>query len=253
MVSVSRELPVETERRLRNVMRAAHVVHLDGRWCFRRFRGSAPPGALATVNDDAGWCALVPGTDGVAALYGLTRTTFPPTIDNSGFVGWLATAIKQRTGSGVFVVCGDNPQRGGIFDYLGYPVEVVDAVRGLINELRVPEERDPLDLHLRVFDVVETSPASSISHGTRFEFRESSGVVESRYSGGGVVTGSLRGRREGDQVSTAYAQLDADGELRTGTATMRIEAVEREVRLIEEYTWSDGSTGRNVLRSTDAA
>jgi hypothetical protein len=252
VVFVSRERTVETERRLGGVMRAAHVVHLDGSWCFRRFRGRAPLRAVATVKDDAGWCALVPATDGAAAHYGLTRTTFPPTIDNSGFVGWLATTIKQRTGSGAFVICGDNPQRGGIFDYLGYPLEVADAVRGLIAELRLPEQRDSLDLHLRVFEVVETSHASAISCETVFEFRETNGVVESRYAGGGVVSGSLTGRREGDRVAAAYAQLDAGGELRTGTNTMRIQAREREVRLIEQYTWSDGAEGRNVLRSTNA-
>jgi hypothetical protein len=47
----------------------------------------------------------------------------------------------------------------------------------VIDGLRAPPRRDPLGLDLRVFEVVETSAASAISHETRFEFRESDGVV----------------------------------------------------------------------------
>jgi hypothetical protein len=254
MVFISEELPVETERRLRDLIRVAQVVHLDGPWRFRRFCETAPPGAIATVKDDAGWCALVPATGRGGELFGLTRTTFSPAIDNSGFVGWLATTIKQRTGSGVFLVCGDNPARGGIFDYLGYPLAMADEVRDLIDGLRAPQRRDPLDLDLRVFDVVETSPASAVSHETRFEFRESDGIVSARYSGGDVVSGSLTGRRIGNRVSAAYSQLEAGGGLRTGTASLRVEPMLTGIRLIEDYyTWSGGAKGRNVLQSTDRA
>src|SRR5262245_25720217 len=124
VVSISRERPVESERRLRRVLRDAKVVHLDGAWRFCRFDGAMPAGVLATVRDDEGWCALVAAGDDVGERFGITSTTFPAAIDNSGFVGWLATTIKQRLGSGVFVVCGDNPARGGIFDYLGYPLQI---------------------------------------------------------------------------------------------------------------------------------
>lgn len=41
-----------------------------------------------------------------------------------GFVGWLASHLKQRLGTGVFVVCGQNSTRGGIFDYWGSPYEL---------------------------------------------------------------------------------------------------------------------------------
>ena len=109
---------------------------------------------------------------------------FTPHIDNSGYVGWLATAVKQRLGSGVFVICGDNPRRGGIFDYLGYPLEVADAVRALIDELRRPAGADPLDLYLHVFEVEQTSAACAISRDTVFEFREHAGGVEASYAGG---------------------------------------------------------------------
>src|SRR5688572_5603300 len=140
MVSISTERPVESERRLRAVLRTTRLAHLPGAWGFRRVAGAAPASgappaeAIATVRDVDGWCALVPADSG--ERFGLTMSTFAPDIDNSGYVGWLATVIKERLGSGVFVVCGDNPGRGGIFDYLGYPLEIADAVHALIDELR---------------------------------------------------------------------------------------------------------------------
>jgi Family of unknown function (DUF6196) len=222
MVSISQERPVESEARLREVLRAAQLVHLPGAWCFERLEGDPSPGALATVKDVDGWCALVPATTHADEPFGVTLTTFSPQLDNSGYVGWLATTIKRRLGSGVFVICGDNPHRGGIFDYLGYPLEVADAVRALFDELRLPIGLDPLDLDLRVFEVVKTSPASAISQDTWFEFHEREGVVEASYSGGPIATGRLVGRREHDRVSTAYTQLGVDGRVRTGTATMHM-------------------------------
>jgi hypothetical protein len=252
MVSISRERAVQSERRLRRVLRAAEVVHLDGVWSFRRFEGEVPAGALATVKDADGWSALAPGSAIGAERFALTRTTFSAVIENSGFVGWLATTVKRRLGSGVFVVCGDNPARGGIFDYWGYPIEIAGAVREVIDDLRESERRDPLDLDLRIFEVVETSPASAISSETVFEFRERDGVVEATYAGGEVVRGFLTGRRDGDRVSTAYGQLHGGGELRAGTAAARVEPRPGgRLRLIEEFAWSDGPRGRNVLETAD--
>jgi hypothetical protein len=251
MVSISDERAVQSERRLRRVLEAAEVVHLDGVWSFRRFAGEAPPGAVATVKDPGGWSALVPAAAG-GERFALTRVTFSAAVENSGFVGWLATMLKRRLGSGVFVVCGDDPARGGIFDYWGYPVEIAGAVRELIDGLRAGAPPDPLDLDLRVFTVVETSPVSAISGETVFEFRERDGVVQATYSGGEVVRGVLTGRRDGGRVTSAYAQLHGGGEVRTGTAAMRVEPHPGgRLRLIEEFAWSDGSRGRNVLEASD--
>ena len=232
------------------MIRAAELVHLDGAWCFQRITGYAPAGAVATVRDADGWCALMPATEHATDRFGVTMTTFAPELENSGYVGWLATAIKQRLGSGVFVICGDNPRRGGIFDYLGYPAEMSDAVRALMDELRQPFATDPLDLDLRVFEVLETSPASEISRATWFEFREWDSVVEASYAGGAIVSGHLIGRRTIDRVQTAYAQLGTDGRLKTSIAEMRVQqGVGDPVLLTEDYTWSDGTAGSNVLQS----
>jgi hypothetical protein len=254
VVSVSHERAVESERRLLGVLRAAEIVHLEGSWGFRRDIDQAPPEAVAAVRDDEGWCALVPAASGPGERFGLTRTTFPADIDNSGFVGWLATTIKRHLGSGVFVVCGDNPGRGGIFDYLGYPIRIADEVRGLIDALRSQPAGDPLDLDLHVFEVIDTSPTSAISTETVFEFREQDGVVEAAYMGGDVVRGLLTGRRDGERVQSAYAQLHADGQLRSGTNEMRLQRTDAgRLRLLEQFTWSDGASGRNVLQSRERA
>jgi hypothetical protein len=250
VVSISHERSVESERRLLAVVRAADVVHLGGTWGFRRELRMPPAEAVAAVRDDDGWCALVPVDSGAGELFGLTRTTFPEGIDNSGYVGWLATTIKRRLGTGIFVVCGDNPARGGIFDYLGYPIQLADQVRGLIDELRSPNGGEPLDLDLQVFEVIETSPTSAISAETVFEFRERDGVIKAEYTGGAVVHGVLIGNRTGDRVPSAYAQLHDDGALRSGTNEMRVQRTDTgHLRLVEEFRWSDGATGQNVLQS----
>ncbi|MGI5346709.1 DUF6196 family protein [Streptomyces sp. CA-250714] len=42
---------------------------------------------------------------------------FPAAADNSGFVGWLASELKDQLGTGVAVLCGYNSAQGGIYDY----------------------------------------------------------------------------------------------------------------------------------------
>ena len=61
---------------------------------------------------------------------------FQDGLDNSGFVGWLASRIKKELGTGVFVVCGQNTNKGGIFDYWGCPISVADKVIELVEQLR---------------------------------------------------------------------------------------------------------------------
>ena len=83
-ISISHERSAESERRLRVVIRAAELVHLDGAWCFQRITGYAPAGAVATVRDADGWCALMPATEHATDRFGVTMTTFAPELENSG-------------------------------------------------------------------------------------------------------------------------------------------------------------------------
>lgn len=142
MVSISHETDEQVEQRLRQVIKKARLHVYPGTWAFQefpldRFTESARSDALALVRDDAVWSQLVPDDDPSAELFGLFRFHFPAGVDNSGFVGWLATHLKQRHGTGVFVTCGQNNADGGIFDYWGVPAalanEVISAVRELVN------------------------------------------------------------------------------------------------------------------------
>ena len=60
---------------------------------------------------------------------------FPDGLDNSGFVGWLAGALKDRLGTGVFVVCGSDAARGGVYDYWGCPVALLQDAVAVVRSL----------------------------------------------------------------------------------------------------------------------
>jgi len=63
------------------------------------------------------------------------RFHFPAGLDNSGFVGWLASHLKRQFGTGVVVICGQNSARGGIFDYWACPFAIADPVLAEIRAL----------------------------------------------------------------------------------------------------------------------
>ncbi len=144
MMHVSHEPDAQTEARLLTVIALADFVSYDGAFGFvessaREIGPEIRPDAVAVVRDDEVWSQLVPidgDNAGTAERCALFRFHFPPGIDNSGFVGWLATRLKRELGTGVFVICGVNSRRGGICDYWGCPVATRDEARRLIDSLR---------------------------------------------------------------------------------------------------------------------
>ena len=133
---ISQETPAQTTARLRRVLAAADLHVYPEAYHFHEtpLADFTPdPRALALVRDTEVWSALVPAPPDAAEPFTLFSFHFPAGLDNSGFVGWLASTIKQELGAGVFVVCGQNSGRGGIFDYWGCPVEVGEAVVGLVG------------------------------------------------------------------------------------------------------------------------
>jgi hypothetical protein len=142
VVSVSIETPAQTDARLRKVIGAADFVVHPGVWQFEETALTDPPAlsadVLAVVRDDDTWSRLVParGERPDRERFGLFSFHFPDGMDNSGFVGWLATQLKQRLGTGVFVVCGSNRTRGGIYDYWGCPVGVLTDALAVVRGLR---------------------------------------------------------------------------------------------------------------------
>jgi hypothetical protein len=141
MVSVSVESAQEIDARLRTVVGQAELVVHSGSWSFAESPLDKPPtlgpDLLAVVRDEHTWSALQPDPDrnGTHEHFGIFSFHFPAGLDNSGFVGWLATILKHELGTGVFVVCGSNIERGGIYDYWGCPVDLLDEAVAVVRNL----------------------------------------------------------------------------------------------------------------------
>ncbi len=138
---IQTETPAQTDSRLRRVLRDAELHALPDQWHFTEFAHavfatSLHPNALALIRDGDRWSQLIPADASAAEPLTLWSIHFQAGIDNSGFVGWLATLIKQHTGSGVAVICGQNTERGGIFDYWCAPSLAALAIHALFKELR---------------------------------------------------------------------------------------------------------------------
>jgi hypothetical protein len=140
VVSVSQESIEQTEQRLKRVIAAAELVAFDGVWSFTESplaqHPTLTPDLLAVVRDEDSWSWLAPAEADAAEKFALFSFHFPPAEDNSGFVGWLASVLKQRLGTGVFVVCGQNSARGGIYDYWGCPAGLREQMQQVLDDLR---------------------------------------------------------------------------------------------------------------------
>ncbi|SHL90976.1 DUF6196 family protein [Mucilaginibacter sp. OK098] len=136
---ISGETGEQTEHRLRHVIRNAQLKVYDGLYFFKEIPINSfefDQNALAIVRDHQVWSYLVPVESDLSENFKVFSFHFQPGADNSGFVGWLASLIKARLGSGVFVICGQNSNSGGIFDYWGCPALLTQEIIGLISELR---------------------------------------------------------------------------------------------------------------------
>lgn len=141
MVHVSQEEPEQARARLRRVLARADLERLEGAWCFVEQPASEPvvldPRALAFVRDRDSSSQLVPADEAGAEVerFAVFGFHFDGALDNSGFVGWLAWELKVALGTGVFVLCGSNGARGGIYDYWGVPLELADRAAAVLAAL----------------------------------------------------------------------------------------------------------------------
>lgn len=138
---VSQETPQQTDARLRQVLASADLIWHEGQFAFYEFPAKDFPvkeagHALAFVRDEEVWSVLKGAGPEAAEPFGLFSFHFPQGLDNSGFVGWLASILKRELGTGVFVVCGQNSRRGGIFDYWGVPMFMRSSALEVLSRLR---------------------------------------------------------------------------------------------------------------------
>lgn len=142
LVHVSQETPDETHHRLLQVIASADWQVEPALYRFETFAAadferSADLTALALVRDGEVWSQLVPTQDPTdPEAFKIISFHFDPGLDNSGFVGWLASLIKEKVGTGVVVICGRNDLKGGIYDYWGLPLSCAQAVKALIMDLQ---------------------------------------------------------------------------------------------------------------------
>lgn len=142
MVEISQETQAQTENRLLKVIAQSDWKILEESYAFKEFSltdfsANARQDSLALVRDNQVWSQLVPCFDSSQELFKIFSFHFDNCVDNSGFVGWLASHLKTQLGTGVFVICGHNSKRGGVFDYWGCPLEISDDVVSEIKKLIV--------------------------------------------------------------------------------------------------------------------
>lgn len=136
---ISTETQEQTENRLIKVIQTADLKIYDREYYFKEVpidKFQFEEQALAIVRDEEVWSFLIPSGNAESENFKLFSFHFKDGLDNSGFVGWLASKIKRELGTGVFVVCGQNTGKGGIFDYWGCPTAIADEVIELVQQLR---------------------------------------------------------------------------------------------------------------------
>jgi hypothetical protein len=143
---ISKETHKQIQLRLLNVLFHAEIEIYEEEYAFEEFAEKnfplkAKSEALAIVRDGEVWSQLVPSKDLGQERFKIFKFYFKEALDNSGFIGWLATRLKDKIGTGVFVICGQNNGRGGIYDYWGCPIDVAQSVIEEIQNLVVEYHR----------------------------------------------------------------------------------------------------------------
>lgn len=136
---ISNESQEEAEKRLQLVLTSSQFKVFEGAYYFKETsveNFKFEPNALAMVKDHKVWSYLVPSESNITENFKIFSFHFKDDLDNSGFVGWLGSNIKNKLGSGLFVICGQNSSNGGIFDYWGCPIEIAEDVLKYIDDLR---------------------------------------------------------------------------------------------------------------------
>ncbi|MPV85989.1 DUF6196 family protein [Ostreibacterium oceani] len=140
MVQISHETTEQTENRLRKVISETDFKVYAGAYAFEefplaKFNDKVNQNALCLIRDEEVWSQLIPSDDQSKELFQIFSFHFDECKDNSGFIGWLANHLKARLGTGLFVTCGQNTNRDGIFDYWGCPLALGDKAVAEVQKL----------------------------------------------------------------------------------------------------------------------
>lgn len=97
--------------------------------------------------------------------------------------------------------------------------------------------------------VVKTAENGVVNRETIFSFQQSGDLVSAHYAGGGVASGYLVGRIDGDRLEFRYCQADLSGGLDGGRSDCTLERLEDgRLRLIERFEWaSRPGGGENIF------
>jgi len=253
-VNISHETPEQTDRRLRRVLAISTLDLEPEPWWYQElaipeFPMRVRSDAIAVVRDAETWSQLVPVRQGDDPAESVRVWTFhfPDGVDNSGFVGWLASHIKAATGSGVLVVCGQNSNAGGIYDHWACPEAVADAVLETIDRLSVagpePDVRHSAPFNGLELQVVSTDAAGEVGDGTRLSFQQAGRIASARYQGGNVALGFLVGIVDGESLEGRYVQVGTNGQVDAGLSTWELGGRSiGPIKVTERFTW-DTRTG----------
>jgi len=200
MVYVSHEVLAQTEARLRGVIERCEVDWLPGNWSFQEGEeAAAASDAIAQIRDDDRVSALIPSSSG-AELFEVFRVVLPKGVDDSGFVGWFASRIKAETGSGLFVICGYDRRRGGIYDYYGVPAGTATRVREVVDALT----REPTTLAGVVMQSASSVGNSFFGPDVLFCLDLHGDSLTARYGGGTIRQGLLTAALSAETSSTTF-------------------------------------------------
>ncbi|MEV0703936.1 DUF6196 family protein [Saccharopolyspora sp. NPDC050389] len=239
MVTISRETSAQIEARLRGVYRECSIEWLAGLWSFVEGADAVHRAdSIADIRDEGQLSALCPAVD-ADERFAVFRVVLPPDSDDSGFVGWLSSRIKAATGSGLFVICGHNRERGGVFDYYGVPEAIGDEARELLDRLTRTDAFDGV-----VMRATQTAGDSGIGPETVFCFTQDGTTISARYGGGRIAEGWLVGTLDASQVRFDYVQVQVDGVVDSGRSVGEVSRLpDGRWRLTEHFTWSSRDGG----------
>ena len=260
---VSAETAEQTDARLRRVMAMATLDVDDRSWWFEELarsrtssvgRGRMPSRSSATP------------TAGASSSRSARPTHRPsdsgsgPSIPERGGQQRLRRLARhphqaRNPGGGVFVVCGQNSRRGGIYDHWGCPEAVADQVLETIHALARRREDVRVSggragsLHGLRMRVVSGADAGEVDAATTLAFEQAGSTVWARYGGGKVRMGFLLGDLSGSRLECRYVQMGTDGRIDSGHSTCTIDALpDGRVGMTQRFEWDTRTgSGMNVF------